>query len=125
MDVEKVSLKRDASCLGDACLGGAAACCAPKDAKKTRLPSFEEVTVFSTLTVAQEADRRIDERVRNWLGLGEMLEVPLTVYGPSHFGPASAYRQWLGAAAGDVGARGAAGASAASDFGELQFKMTD
>ena len=79
-----------------------------------------------TLTEAEDADRRIDERVRNWLGLGELLEVPLTVYGPRHFGPASVYRQWLGAVAGDVGAREVAGASAgASEPVELQFEMTD
>ena len=90
MDVDTVSLKRDASCLVNAAAGDGVSCSAPK---KTRLlPAYGEVTVFSTLE-AQEADRRIDERVRNWLGLGELLEVPLTVYGPSHFGPASVYRQ--------------------------------
>jgi len=120
MDVDTVSLKRDASCLVCMAAGDGVSCSAPK---KTRLlPAYGEVTVFSTVTEAEDADRRIDERVKNWLGLGELLEVPITVYGPSHFSPASAYHQWFGAAAGDIGAREVA---CASEPGELQFEMTD
>ena len=120
MDVDTVLLKRDALCLVNTAAEDGVSCTAPK--KMRLLPAYGEVMVFSTVNEADDADRRIDERVKNWLGLGELLEVPITVYGPSHFSPASAYLQWLGAAAGDIRAREVA---CASEPGELQFEMTN